>query len=120
MIRGSVTNAGFFQGTGVVNGNVINSGTVSPGNSPGTLTVNGNYTQNADGTLRIEVAGRSPGQFDLLTVSGHASLAGRLQLVRVGGFKLRVGDRITFLTAGDGSERDFRCRRERLCDRNRP
>ncbi|HEY5706093.1 MAG TPA: autotransporter domain-containing protein [Terrimicrobiaceae bacterium] len=101
-IKGNVANAGFFQGTGVVKGNVVNSGTVSPGTSPGTLTVNGNYTQNAGGTLRIEVAGRSPGQFDLLAVSGRANLAGNLQLVRVGGFKLRVGDRIAFLTADGG------------------
>ena len=41
-INGSVTNAGFFQGTGTVNGNVVNSGTVAPGASVGQLTVNGN------------------------------------------------------------------------------
>ena len=62
-INGSVINAGFFQGTGVVNGNVFNSGIVSPGTSIGTLTINGNYTQSASGTLRIEVAGASPGQY---------------------------------------------------------
>ena len=106
-IRGNVTNAGLFHGTGVVNGNVVNNGSLAPGASPGELTVNGNYTQNASGTLRIEVAGRSSGQFDLLTVTGHASLAGTLQLVRVGGFKLRVGDRITFLTAGNGVSGTF-------------
>ena len=62
-INGSIVNAGFFQGTGVVNGNVFNSGIVSPGASIGTLTINGNYTQSASGTLRIEVAGASPGQY---------------------------------------------------------
>ena len=31
-----------------------------------------------------------------------AVLAGRFQLIRVGGFKLRGGDRITFLTASGG------------------
>ena len=56
-----MVNAGFFQGTGVVNGNVFNSGIVSPGASIGTLRINGNYTQSASGTLRIEVAGASPG-----------------------------------------------------------
>ena len=86
----------FFGGT-EVNGNVVNSGIVSPGASIGTLTVNGNYTQNRSGSLSIEVAGRSPGQYDLLVVNGRASLAGRLQLIRVGGFKLRAGDRISFL-----------------------
>ena len=106
-INGSVTNAGFFQGTGVVNGNVINSGTLAPGAPVGQLTINGNYTQNASGTLRIEVAGSSPGQFDLLPVNGQASLAGRLQLVRVGGFNLSVGDQITFLTASNGVSETF-------------
>ena len=50
----------------------------------GRLTVNGNYTQNASGTLRIEVAGLAPGQHDVLVVNGQASLAGTVQLVRVG------------------------------------
>ena len=62
-INGSVVNAGFLQGTGVVNGKVFNSGIVSPGASIGTLTINGDYTQSASGTLRIEVAGASPGQY---------------------------------------------------------
>ena len=106
-INGSVTNAGFFQGTGVVNGNVVNSGTVAPGASVGQLTINGNYVQNSSGTLRIEVAGSSPGQYDVLAVNGHASLAGTLQLVRVGGFNLRVGDQITFLTANNGVSGTF-------------
>ena len=98
-INGNVTNGGFFQGTGLVNGNVVNNGTVAPGASVGRLTINGNYTQSPGGTLRIEVAGSSPGQFDLLAVNGRASVAGTVQLVSVGGFNLRVGDRIVFLTA---------------------
>ena len=106
-INGNVTNAGIFQGTGVANGNVINSGLVSPGTSIGKLTINGNYAQNASGTLRIEVAGSSPGQFDVLAVSGQASLAGTVQLVRVGGFNLSVGDQITFLTANNGVSGTF-------------
>jgi fibronectin-binding autotransporter adhesin len=59
-VNGNAANAGLLQGRGLVNGNVINTGTVSPGTSIGTLTVNGDYTQNASGTLRIEVAGSSP------------------------------------------------------------
>ena len=98
-INGTIVNAGLFQGTGIVNGNVVNNGTVSPGASIGTLTIRGNYTQNASGTLRIEVAGASAGQFDVLAVNGVATLAGKLQLVRVGNFRPQVGDPITFLTA---------------------
>ena len=46
----------FSQAYGTVGGNLVNNGTVSPGDSPGTLTVNGNYTQNASGNLIIEIA----------------------------------------------------------------
>ncbi len=52
-----VNTGGLLGGRGSLGGNLVNSGIVSPGDSPGTLTVNGNYTQNAAGTLRIEVAG---------------------------------------------------------------
>jgi fibronectin-binding autotransporter adhesin len=78
-------------GAGIINGNVFNNGIVSPGNSPGTLTINGNYVQSSGGTLQIE-----PG--DLLWVSGNASLAGTLRLMAAG--KLKYGQQITFLRAG--------------------
>ncbi len=53
----TVVNAGaLLGGHGSIGGGLVNSGIVSPGDSPGTLTVSGNYTQNAAGTLRIEIA----------------------------------------------------------------
>jgi outer membrane autotransporter protein len=117
IVDGSIASAqtfvnagGLLGGDGIIGGSVLNSGIVSPGHSPGTLgtlTVNGNYTQSANGTLRIEVAGIAPGQFDLLAVGGHASLAGTLQLVRLGNVQLHVGDKITFLTAGGGVSGSF-------------
>jgi outer membrane autotransporter protein len=94
-------------GHGFLGGDLVSSGIVSPGNSPGTLTVNGNYTQNANGTLRIEVAGLAPSQHDLLVVNGHASLAGTLQLISLGGFQLHIGDKVTFLTAQGGVSGNF-------------
>ena len=90
---------------GSLNGNLVNSGIVRPGDSPGTLTVNGNYTQTAAGTLRIEVA--SVTEHGLLAVGGHASLAGTLQLIGLGGFTLHVGDQFTFLTANGGVSGTF-------------
>ena len=114
IVDGSIASAntlvnlgGLLGGSGVIGGNLVNSGGVSPGSSPGTLTINGDYTQNPSGTLRIEVAGASPGQFDVLAVNGHASLAGTVQLVRVGDFNLRVGDQIAFLTATNGVSGTF-------------
>ena len=99
--------AGVLGGTGVIGGNLVNNGIVSPGAPVGTLTVSGNYTQNPSGTLRIQIAGLAPGQFGLLAVGGHASLAGTLQLNALNGFKLQVGNTLTFLTAGGGVSGSF-------------
>jgi len=87
----------WLKGSGLINGNVINNGTVAPGNSPGTLTVNGNFTQSASGTLQIEVADNA---FDQLIVTGQASLAGTLQAVAFGGHQFAYGDQVAFLQAG--------------------
>ena len=91
-----------FGGVGVVGGNLFNAGVVSPGHSPGTLTVNGNYTQAPNGTLQIELAGYNPGQFDLLKVGGTASLAGTVRFTSLNGFVPSNGARFVFLTAAGG------------------
>jgi autotransporter-associated beta strand protein len=102
-----VNPGGLLGGTGLIGGNLVNSGIVSPGNPTGTLTISGNYTQTSNGTLRIQIAGTAPGQFGLLAVGGHASLAGTLQLVALNGFKVQVGQTITFLTARGGVSGNF-------------
>jgi len=114
IVDGSIASAqtlvnagGLLGGHGSLGGSLVNSGIVRPGDSPGTLTVSGNYTQNAGGTLRIEVAGLAANQHDLLAVNGHASLAGTLQLIGVGSFTLHAGDQITFLTAKGGVSGTF-------------
>ncbi len=51
---------------------------MSPGASPGTLTITGDYTQTSAGTLAIEIGGVTAGtQFDQLAVSGVAGWAAR-------------------------------------------
>lgn len=70
---------GTVMGTGHIDGTVNNtSGTVAAGNSPGTLTINGTYTQGAAGTLAVEINGKTAGQFDLLDVNGTANLDGTI------------------------------------------
>ena len=98
----SITDGALFGGTGTVTGNFSNAGIVSPGNSPGTITITGNYTQTAAGTLRIEIAGNAAGQFDLLAVGGKATIAGTAQFITLNNFAPAGGDRFTFLTAGGG------------------
>lgn len=94
--RVNVNHGGWLQGSGLVIGDVLNRGTVAPGNSIGTLTIDGDYRQFHNGTLQIEISGR---RFDVLVVSGTARLAGRLD-VRSLGAKLAYGDQYPFLRAG--------------------
>jgi T5SS/PEP-CTERM-associated repeat protein len=64
----SINTNGTLSGNGTVVADVVlNGGTISPGNSPGTLTINGDLTANA-GNLILEVD--SAAVFDLLAVSG--------------------------------------------------
>ncbi|MEN9468779.1 MAG: hypothetical protein RL630_512 [Verrucomicrobiota bacterium] len=85
-------------GIGRIEGNVLNRGTVSPGNSIGTLTIAGNYQQTSSGSLEIEIA--SPSSFDRLVVGGRASLAGTLQVIPIAGNPLAYGEKYPFLQAG--------------------
>lgn len=78
-------NGGVLGGTGTINGNtpnvVNNSGTVKPGDSPGTLTISGNYTQGANGHQEIEYTNTAAG---LLAVTGSATLGGVLDISYLG------------------------------------
>ena len=93
--------AGTVSGNGTIGGDVTNSGgTTSPGNSPGTLTVDGNYNQGSGGTLAIEIGGTQPGvEHDVLNVLGDAPLAGTLSVSLIDGFTPGGGDTFKVLTA---------------------
>ena len=68
-----VDNGSTMTGTGPLVGTLINRGTVSPGHSPGTLSVVGSYTQTAGATYIAEIA--SPGSYDRIVVSGSPGTA---------------------------------------------
>ena len=92
---------GRLSGTGTINAAVNNSSVVSPGASPGILTIAAgrDYQQGAVGTLTIEIGGRSAGtEYDRLAVGGNASLAGRLQVSLINGFTPQIGDSFEVLT----------------------
>ncbi|WNJ88103.1 autotransporter domain-containing protein [Bosea sp. 685] len=72
---------GTFGGSGTIPQLTIN-GTVSPGNSPGTLTVNGNVVFGPGGVYVAEIEGA---QADRINATGTAQLAGTLRLVPLGG-----------------------------------
>jgi hypothetical protein len=87
---------GSLSGIGNVIGNLNNSGEVSPGNSPGTLKVQGNFTQSLDGLLKLEIGSTAA---DLLQVTGNATLGGTLHLSLLGGFTPGYGATYDLLTA---------------------
>jgi hypothetical protein len=80
-------------GSGTIYGSIVNSGgLLSPEFPSEPLTIYGNYTQGADATLLIELAGLGNGQFDLLNVNGIASLDGTLEIEFLNGFHPAIGD----------------------------
>ena len=103
---------GSLTGNGEIRANVNNTlGTVLPGQSPGTLNISGDYTQNGNGKLSIEIAGLAQGsEYDLLAVSGNALLGGTLE-VTLNGYTPTDGNEFTILTAasisGDFSALQF-------------
>lgn len=115
-VDGSITNpatyinpGGTLAGTGWLQSNVYNyGGNVAPGDSPGTLTIKGNYVQTDKGTLTIEVKGAKSGQHDLLAVTQRATIDGNLRIVNVGGGGLlKPGKQIAILSANGGVDGTF-------------
>lgn len=81
----TVARDGLLCGSGTVNGNVDNSGTISPGNSIGTMHINSTVTFNPGSTFVAEIAADG---FDMIMSHGNvvinggtlqASLQGSLQ-----------------------------------------
>ena len=100
-------NGGSLNGTGTidVNGGTgalnNNAGSISPGTSPGLLTILGDYAQGSSGTLNIEIGGLTQVTgYDLLSITGNASLDGVLNLLLFGGFTGNAGDSFDFIEAG--------------------
>ncbi len=80
---------------------MTNDGTVSPGLSPGTLTIQADYVQTPLGSLAVEVNGTTPGtDFDVLSVTGTASLDGHLGISTGASFTPSLGDTFKIVQAG--------------------
>ncbi len=76
----TVASAGTLTGAGSVGGNVVLNGSIAPGNSPGTLTVAGNFTMNAASTFSAEIDGLTysalggAGSYDRINLTGGSSV----------------------------------------------
>jgi hypothetical protein len=92
---------GTLQGSGIVNGNVFNRGSIIAGafGSPLTFNINGNYTQNATGIFTELIGSKGNG---LLNISGAAALApgASLNVQLVGGFDPKNGTTFTIMDYG--------------------
>jgi outer membrane autotransporter protein len=69
----TVGNGGTLSGNGTIGGLVSNGAILAPGNSIGTLTVNGNFSQ-IGGTYQVEV--NAAGQGDRINAGGTATIQG--------------------------------------------
>ncbi|WP_432798686.1 autotransporter domain-containing protein [Poriferisphaera sp. WC338] len=111
MASGNVNVASGATLSGVMNfaGNFINSGTVSPGNSPGTMIVGGNLTLNSTSIYDMEIqstAGPGTGN-DFIDVTGTAAIDGTLNVIGLGGYSATDGDTFTILDADGGVSGTF-------------
>ena len=88
-----------FSGTGTITGNVTigAGGAVQPGNSPGTLTINGNFFNS--GRLFIDIASGS--SYDVLNISGNATFnsGSIIELDFINGYIPDAGSSWNFLLA---------------------
>jgi hypothetical protein len=93
-------NTGVLTGTGnfALAGMLNNDGHVAPGASPGTLTIDGHFAQNAGGVLDIEI--HSANLHDRLVVSGNVMLGGTLALHCFADCRMAVGETIGIIEAG--------------------
>ncbi len=99
----NVNSTGVVGGSGRINGTLNNNsgGTVAPGTSAGTLTVDGNYVQNAAAALNIEIGGTAANAFDKLVVGGALAVLGNgtLNVSLINGFVPSAADSFQILFA---------------------
>jgi len=85
------------SGIGQINAPFINNGTVGPGLSAGTLTVNNTFTNTTTGVIDIELAGTSNTQFDRMVGTGTYTLGGTLRISTIDAFDPALNDIFTII-----------------------
>ena len=103
LTAGGVRSTGsMISGGGTIDADVdLLGATIAPGNSPGTLTIDGNLSADASSVLAFELGGLMQGDdYDWLNVSGNVSLGqGALfEIDYFGGFEAEAGDTFDILT----------------------
>ncbi len=99
----TIADGAVFSGIGTITGNVNNSGVIDigAGGAPvGLLTITGDYTQTGTGWLKLRLLQAQNQQYDRVSISGTANLAGTLWVTGLPGFNPAAGDQFTILTYG--------------------
>lgn len=87
--------------SGTLAADLLNAGSVEPEGSFVTLTIDGNYTQNAGGQLLLDLGGTARGvTHDALDVTGTAAPGGTLVVRLADGYTPALGDRFDLLDWG--------------------
>ncbi len=96
-------NGGSLFGAGTLADNVVDSGTLTPGDSAtktAKLTVSDTYTQSTTGALDISIGGTGAGTtYDQLKVTQTAAVGGTLNLSLVNGFTPTVGQTFVIVSS---------------------
>lgn len=100
----TVGSGGAFGSAGTVNSNVTVSGTLSPGASPGTMTVNGNVTLASGSITLLEMTSTVS---DALVINGALTIAGNTSLNITGARPLTPGLAYDLIIANDGISGSF-------------
>jgi len=96
----TVQNGAALGGTGTMGGDVVvqAGGTLSPGQSPGLLTLAGALTMDAASTLEMQITGTAAGLYDQLSVGGNFTAGGTLDLAV--SYAAKSGDTFQLFTSG--------------------
>jgi len=90
-----------FAGNGTITGTVTNFGTIYVGSSAGSLTINGDLRLQSSSMLTFEIGGLiATNQYDQLTVTSFAELAGTLSLALLPNFLPDDSDTFTLMKFG--------------------
>ena len=90
---------GRITGEGLIEDSLLrNGGTLAPGKSPGTLTVDGNLVMN-NARYEVELAGITPASYDHLIITQTATVSGVIAPALIDGYIPTVGETFTILTA---------------------
>ena len=100
----NVSDGGTFGSAGTVNGDVGVEGTLSPGSSPGTMTVNGNVTLASGSTTEFEM---TPTVSDALVINGSLTIETGTTLDITGERPLTPGVTYNLITTTDGITGSF-------------